>query len=778
MQKKYTMKKFKLFLTACFMLGTLFSSAQITFLGSEEYGRIFHLVYDQNVENRVYAASMNNHILISNDNAVTWDVLYSLPSGFINELRMLNNTHLSFALKNANVAENNTIHLFDLFTQTITTINRPQNNDSSDRWIDDYNIYESDTDIMLYNEGYRVGFDTYDRVHYTTDGGQTWTLVYDEASNNLISVDKSLINHSNPNQLFITRGNGANGVNGGFLVSHDAGITWTEYFADINFRGVAVDPFDADHWIIGSDPGWGDDEVVYQTLDGGTNWNELTVPFDTYWDKAVNEIIFHPTNQDEIFILETNEIVISYDGGVTWTSYIHESFDPTNYYFGLSATFNPFDVDEMLFTSNWYPHRSTDGGITLDLVQTPYSFTTSVAVSHNEGAEDPFLYYGIQGGVVAKNLTDDSETAYGVQGVDIASGSAPPMFFVDKNQYGRLFSSVEDFNGRALNVSTDNGQTFQMFYTGFWDPVLHMQPDAVNTNEVWVSFDVFSGSGTKIIDVTSADPWSPTIIDITVPTEERHYSTWVDPSNNQNVLIGIGGEVWSSSDRGTTWSNVSAGLNLNVTSQFVFQILNNANDANEFVLATSNGVWKSTDGATTWNQVLATNNVQKVAYDPNNPDIIVAATYASQVSETAIYFSTDNGTTWTMVPATELLYSTSVSMAFDFLDDGTGVTTYLSTSDLGIIAYDVLYQTLSVETPTLDTAELLIYPNPVKDVMNIALEPGAHAKSVVIYNMLGAQVKQVNQASQIDISDLNSGVYLVKVTDSLGKHIVKRIIKR
>ncbi|WP_274473905.1 T9SS type A sorting domain-containing protein [Mangrovimonas aestuarii] len=772
------MKKIKLFVLGFLILGSVVSHSQVSFLGSDEYGRIFDLVYDQNIQNRVYAASMSNHILVSNDNGVTWNVLHSFPSGIVKELRMVNGTHLSFFLRNTDNIEDETIHIYELATQNVTAINRPENNDSSNRWVAEYNIYEANTDIMLYNEGYRIGLEVYDRVHYTTDGGQTWTMVYDEIQNNLIAINKVLINYSNPNQLFLTRNNGANGVNGGFLVSDDAGSTWTEHYANIVFVGVAVDPFNANHWIIGSNPGWGDDEAVYQTLDGGLNWTQLSIPFDTYWDKGINEIIFNPSNQDEIFILATNEIAISYDGGVTWTNYVYDNFDPSNYYFGLSATFNPFNNDEMLFTSNWYPQRSLDGGVTMQRMYTPYSYINSVGVSKNEGTEDPYLYYSTQEGLISQNLVSGSETTYGVVSLDYVSGSSPARYIVDQNQYGRLFSVTEDFNGKYLNISTDNGQSFQQFYTGFWDPVLHLQPDPVNTNEVWMSLDVFSGSGTKIVDVTGTDPWNPTVIDIMVPTEGRHRSTWVNPSNNQEVLIGLGGEIYSTLDRGTTWSNSSTGLTLDLTSEFIFEIINNANNTNEFVLATSNGVWKSTDNYATWSQVLTTNNVQRVAYDPNNPGVLVAAVYSHTNIDAAIYFSTDFGTTWTMVPAEDLLNSYSFSMDFDFLDDGTGFTAYLATPDLGVIAYNVIYDTLSIDDPTFDSSGMTIYPNPAKDVINIAFKNGTQPNSIVIYDIMGKHVKSFSQETSIDISGLSAGMYLVKVSNENGDNLVRRIIKK
>ena len=243
MQKNYYSLKVVYLLAGFFFLfNSMPSHSQITSITSDDYGRIFDVVYDLTTPNKVYAASMNNHILMSTDNGMTWDVFYSLPTGIIKEMRMLNGTHLSFYLGNTGVEANNTVYLLDLSTLSLTMVNRPINPAAEVSWASDYSIYESNTNIMLYKQSYSISWNNYDSVYYTTDGGTTWTLVYDEIDNNLISVDKVLISYNDPNLLFIGRGNGANGVNGGLLVSTDAGTNWTEYYGTINIRGMAVEP--------------------------------------------------------------------------------------------------------------------------------------------------------------------------------------------------------------------------------------------------------------------------------------------------------------------------------------------------------------------------------------------------------------------------------------------------------------------------------------------------------------------------------------------------------
>ena len=77
------------------------------------------------------------------------------------------------------------------------------------------------------------------------------------------------------------------------------------------------------------------------------------------------------------------------------------------------------------------------------------------------------------------------------------------------------------------------------------------------------------------------------------------------------------------------------------------------------------------------------------------------------------------------------------------------------------------------------TSSFNIYPNPVND--KIYIETESEVKEVVVYDVYGRVQNLSNSATQqlsnsIDVTDLNSGVYFVKVVTENGE-AVKRIIK-
>ena len=74
------------------------------------------------------------------------------------------------------------------------------------------------------------------------------------------------------------------------------------------------------------------------------------------------------------------------------------------------------------------------------------------------------------------------------------------------------------------------------------------------------------------------------------------------------------------------------------------------------------------------------------------------------------------------------------------------------------------------------TSAINIYPNPVNDRLYIEAE--VDAENVVVYDVFGRQQSTVNsqQSTVIDVSNLNTGIYIIKINTKEG-NIVKQFIK-
>ena len=94
----------------------------------------------------------------------------------------------------------------------------------------------------------------------------------------------------------------------------------------------------------------------------------------------------------------------------------------------------------------------------------------------------------------------------------------------------------------------------------------------------------------------------------------------------------------------------------------------------------------------------------------------------------------------------------------------------------------ILFQN-SVPQLQLSESNVTVYPNPFENKINIALPGINSAISIEICDITGRQVKNisleksiVNRVEEINLNDLNEGLYLAKIS-AQGGSIVKRIVK-
>lgn len=80
--------------------------------------------------------------------------------------------------------------------------------------------------------------------------------------------------------------------------------------------------------------------------------------------------------------------------------------------------------------------------------------------------------------------------------------------------------------------------------------------------------------------------------------------------------------------------------------------------------------------------------------------------------------------------------------------------------------------TLTSENFNTNNLEVSLYPNPVRDILNIEIENDI--QSIEIYNIQGQRVLSSNQ-NQINVSDLASGMYLVRIQDIDNNIATKKI---
>ncbi|WP_179349575.1 T9SS type A sorting domain-containing protein [Winogradskyella pacifica] len=733
--------------------------AQFGVLGSEDYGRIFSLTYDANEPNKVYAHTLKNHILVSTDNGGSWDILYSLPIGesaSIEEMKLTaDGTGLSFIAITPN-RPYGAIMIYNITSNEVSkTFNLPNQNLNGNAV--SYSFYEGDSDILLVDTNLGQTF-------YTADSGLSWETVYDAQDYDAVSIFNVAISPNNPEKLFLARG-----MEAGLLISEDAGQTWEVKLDGVSLEAIAFDPSNTETLLIGT-AGTFDSTIenLYKSTDGGETFNIVPITWTTGVLDGINTIHYNPLNPSQIIILEENEIVISRDSGATWQNIVYLEDNPLSYSFGKHASFNPQNSEEVLITSNYVPLFSTDGGETVTWLKSPnYASEGNLELYLDD--ENANLYYGVRFGFVHRDLNTELELEYNVLPFNYSSSNPGPTILADKITANRIFTLTPSFMGSNFEVSHDNGVTkhflTSLYMNGF--TALGTYPQANET--VMVAFSGFSPSDTVLKKFDFTDINSVVQTDITLPFLDIINGILIDSSGKITLSVGV--EIYSSTDDGNTWSNDSNGLEVMTSDDLIFDLQRDPFNVNTLAIATSKGIFISTDSGENWVQK-STDLVFKLGFSTETEGAIVATTYTSEVSEFSLYFSTDSGDSWDTFNNGQLLSISSRSAAYQFYENS--VKVYIGSFDLGLLTYTIDFTSLS--NPDYDkTNQVMVYPNPVNDVLNIKLQDNASFK-VALYNMTGQQMLNADGIEKLDISHLAPGMYLLRVISSSNKVFLKKII--
>jgi len=84
-----------------------------------------------------------------------------------------------------------------------------------------------------------------------------------------------------------------------------------------------------------------------------------------------------------------------------------------------------------------------------------------------------------------------------------------------------------------------------------------------------------------------------------------------------------------------------------------------------------------------------------------------------------------------------------------------------------------------VSVQVTDQLEVTVYPNPVSYMLNVKLSDSESVSSISLYDQTGRQVKELKSISNTiteNVSDLTSGMYLLKVREKNGNTITERVM--
>ena len=148
--------------------------------------------------------------------------------------------------------------------------------------------------------------------------------------------------------------------------------------------------------------------------------------------------------------------------------------------------------------------------------------------------------------------------------------------------------------------------------------------------------------------------------------------------------------------------------------------------------------------------------------------------------------STNNGVSWTSLWVEE---DYGVFVDYATLDISLDLSTYLGQSGLKVrffytgndadsVSVDDVLISGTLSSDDFSLSSISLYPNPTTSVLNISNNNNLDIKNISVVDVNGRTVKnQAGSLTQINVSDLNAGVYFVTIEAAEGK-TTKKFIKQ
>ncbi|MCB0491602.1 MAG: glycosyl hydrolase [Cyclobacteriaceae bacterium] len=317
------------------------------------------------------------------------------------------------------------------------------------------------------------------------------------------------------------------GVGGGVWKSVDAGQTWfniTDKYFGGTIGAVAVAESDPNIIYVGEgeqgvrsnvSSGWG----VWKSMDAGTTWKHIGLKDS----KHIGRIRIHPKNPDLVYVAamgnlwkpnDMRGVYRSKDGGATWERVLFIN-DKAG---AVDLTFDPNNA-RILYASTWNIKRN---GYRMD-----------------SGGPDSKLWKSTDGGDTWDELTDNPgmpEGPNGIIGVAVSPVNSNRVWTIIENTKGGVYRS-DDAGATWKKVNEDRALRQRAWY------YTRITADTQNEDKVWVmnvSYGVSKDGGVSF--------------ELKNAPHGDHHDLWIDPNNNQRMIIADDGGAQVSNDGGENWT--------------------------------------------------------------------------------------------------------------------------------------------------------------------------------------------------------------------------------
>ena len=396
-------------------------------------------------------------------------------------------------------------------------------------------------------------------------------------------------------------------------------------------------------------------------------------------------------------------------------------------------------------------------------------------------------------GTVFNSKPEFTKTTNG--GVLFTAGAFPP---------GWIWSNISALDSSTAWVSVVNAST------GTDGAIFKTTDGGVTWNEQGVGTIFNSTSYSDLVYFWNANEGvamgDPNPSEFEIYTTSDGGTTWTpvpgsaipDPLVNEwgisNCFCTVGNDIWfstnnarifHSSDKGLTWTVNVTGIPA-TSSDWIDIAFWNANEgiARKYNYSShiNTYVSKTNDGGSTWNPVTVSGTLfgsqyYGLEYVPGTTSTLISM--GESVNAAGSSYSNDGGNTWTLIDTTVRHYATG------FLDNTTGWCSGFNTDSVNGGIYKYGGTPLSIYNP-LNGKEIYfnVFPNPSDGIVMVHLaNAGNDDLKISVLDISGRIVSELDFGKpgeffirSIDLSDLLTGIYLLKIVNGTNQYSKKLII--
>ncbi len=243
------------------------------------------------------------------------------------------------------------------------------------------------------------------------------------------------------------------------------------------------------------------------------------------------------------------------------------------------------------------------------------------------------------------------------------------------------------------------------------------------------------------------------------------------------------GEAFRSTDRGLTWTKAQTpipdfggGINGQESGDMSF-----TSETKGLLQTSDYQLFETLDGGSTWNAVLYQGPIRNfgISEIPGQADQYISVGEDLDNSQRGSSYSIDGGLNWISIndnPDSSYVQGGVIAMRNSLVGFASGFSTSASVGGI----YKWNGNPLSLSTPSFSNeGDFVASLNQGTGVLNLA---GANIANVVIFDILGKQVFAGNydglSTVDVNVASFNSGVYMVRVTNTEGSSSAIKVVKQ